>query len=652
MTFQFGISNPCATSTSPPCACSSPSARPATSRAPASRPASSARPSASGWRSWKTRSARRCWCASATAWCPPPPARRCWSMRAPCSTARRASSATWRAYAAGARGQVRILASVSAMTESLADDVAAFLQIAGAPQHPGRPGGARQPGDRARRARGRWPRWACAGTRPTSARCSRRPYRSDHLCMVVPPGHPLAHAQDAALRADAGLRTREPAGQQRGAGDAAARTPRSWAARCNHRVVVTNFEAALRVVRAGLAISLVPREVARAARRRPTACASFRWPNPGPSAASSSAYRDAQALSPAAQLLVEHLASQSPRHDHPTTLDLGRDPRVLFLSARSAGRARASWPASSSRSAQAGALRDDVSTDEITPVRIMSHYDDAAGALSLHRLQGGRRDCRSRAGAVQAGGFAGDGGGSPLRQGLLARAQPRGREAGRHPAGDRAKASSASTGRTPTTSACSPPPTSGCVERIAARRGDPDRGTAGRAATPLAAAHPAQRRPAALRPGSTCARRAPATAGRRRAAAARCSRRSSQRHLLRHAGHAAPTRSRAKALRARRLALHPRVLHRHGGAHAARHARRAAGAARAGIASSCSRTTPRTWTRAPRTCRPAWCPTCAPCARRSATSPRGYGLRIAPHADRRGSRGATTAATSPASRTP
>ncbi len=28
-----------------------------------------------------------------------------------------------------------------------------------------------------------------------------RPYRSDHLCMVVPAGHPLARAQVAALRA-------------------------------------------------------------------------------------------------------------------------------------------------------------------------------------------------------------------------------------------------------------------------------------------------------------------------------------------------------------------------------------------------------------------------------------------------------------------
>ena len=40
------------------------------------------------------------------------------------------------------------------------------------------------------------------------------------------------------------------------------------------------------------------------------------------------------------------------------------------------------------------------------------------------------------------------------------------------------------------------------------------------------------------------------------------------------------------------------------------------------IPSSCSRTTPRTWTRVPPTCAPAWCRTCGPCARPSATSPR------------------------------
>jgi DNA-binding transcriptional LysR family regulator len=79
-----------------------------------------------------------------------------------------------------------------------------------------------------------------------------------------------------------------------------------------HRVIVSNFEAALRVVRAGLAISLVPREVAGGfaqayglkiiplqepwAERRFIIC-----------------FRDEQGLPPAAQLLVEHLAA----HHHP-----------------------------------------------------------------------------------------------------------------------------------------------------------------------------------------------------------------------------------------------------------------------------------------------------------------------------------------------
>jgi DNA-binding transcriptional LysR family regulator len=93
------------------------------------RPASSARPSASGWPSWKNRSARRCWCASATAWCRPPAGQTLLEhARGMLDAARPASSATWQTYAGGARGQVRILASVSAMTESLADDVAGFLQ--------------------------------------------------------------------------------------------------------------------------------------------------------------------------------------------------------------------------------------------------------------------------------------------------------------------------------------------------------------------------------------------------------------------------------------------------------------------------------------------------------------------------------------------
>jgi DNA-binding transcriptional LysR family regulator len=80
---------------------------------------------------------------------------------------------------------------------------------------------------------------------------------------------------------------------------------------------VTNFEAALRVVRAGLAVSVVPREVAQPvvdtyglellpldepwARRRFIVC-----------------FRDADALTPAAHRLMEHLAATSPDTDKDT----------------------------------------------------------------------------------------------------------------------------------------------------------------------------------------------------------------------------------------------------------------------------------------------------------------------------------------------
>jgi DNA-binding transcriptional LysR family regulator len=134
-----------------------------------------------------------------------------------------------------------------------------------------------------------------------------RPYRRDTLCVAVPARHPLAgrksirfeHTLDyehVSLPVNSAVQVM----LQRHA----AQLGRS----VQHRVIVTNFEAALRVVRAGLAISVVPREVAQAqadamglrllplaedwAERRFIIC-----------------FRDPQSLSPAAQLLIDHLAS-------------------------------------------------------------------------------------------------------------------------------------------------------------------------------------------------------------------------------------------------------------------------------------------------------------------------------------------------------
>ncbi|MDB5899375.1 MAG: transcriptional regulator, LysR family-like protein [Ramlibacter sp.] len=214
--------------------------------------------------------------------------------------------ADMRNFAAGARGQVRILASVSAMTETLADDIAAFLQL---PAHrniqidleervsPEIVRGVRE---------GMASLGVCWDATEMGGLQS-RDYCSDRLAVVVPDGHPLAEResvrfedtldyQHVSLPVNSAVQVRL---QQRAAGLGRTLT---------QRVVVTSFEAALRIVGAGLAISLVPREVAAPltanykvrvvaldepwAQRRFVIC-----------------FRDAQVLTPPAQLLMEFLAA-------------------------------------------------------------------------------------------------------------------------------------------------------------------------------------------------------------------------------------------------------------------------------------------------------------------------------------------------------
>jgi DNA-binding transcriptional LysR family regulator len=211
-------------------------------------------------------------------------------------------------FAAGVRGQVRVLASISAIAESLADDVAAFLQM---PDH------GRIDVDLEERVSPEIVRgvrdgtasvgvcWDAADLGPLQS----RPYRSDHLCIVVPQGHRLT--ANKSLRFEQTLDYEHVSLPVNSAVQVMLQREAAQLGRTlTHRVMVTNFEAALRVVRAGLAISLVPREVAGSfaqayrlelvpldepwAQRRFIIC-----------------YRDAQALSPAARLLVDHLAAQS-----------------------------------------------------------------------------------------------------------------------------------------------------------------------------------------------------------------------------------------------------------------------------------------------------------------------------------------------------
>jgi 3-isopropylmalate/(R)-2-methylmalate dehydratase large subunit len=86
-----------------------------------------------------------------------------------------------------------------------------------------------------------------------------------------------------------------------------------------------------------------------------------------------------------------------------STLDLGPAPKLLFLASDPA-RVREQLAGAQLTRAQAGPLRDDVSTDEITPVRILSHYDDRLARFPYTGFEAGG-DTPIGPGAVQAGGF-------------------------------------------------------------------------------------------------------------------------------------------------------------------------------------------------------------------------------------------------------
>jgi DNA-binding transcriptional LysR family regulator len=209
------------------------------------------------------------------------------------------------AFAAGVRGQVRVLATASAIAESLADDVAAFLKK---PEHR----------DIRVDIEERVSNGVISGVREGMAAVGicwdvadftglrTRPWRSDHLAVVTPLDHPLAHRDHLYLAEtlDQDHVSLPPSSAvqlmlQRAAALAGKTV--------NYRVVVATFDAALRVVRAGLAISVLPAELA-----RPYAQAFGLRVVPLADAWAQRRFalstRDENTLSPAAALLVEHLA--------------------------------------------------------------------------------------------------------------------------------------------------------------------------------------------------------------------------------------------------------------------------------------------------------------------------------------------------------
>ncbi len=209
-------------------------------------------------------------------------------------------------HAAGLQGRVNVLATASVMAESLADHIARFLK---------EPAHRNIQIDLEERispevVRGIREGVAALGICWDAAETGllhTRTYTHDHLCVAVRHDHPLAERTSVHL-ADTldyeqvimPIHSAVEVMLQR----EAARLGK----RLMHRVIVTNFEAAMRVVRADLAIAVVPREVTPLhaqswglkilplvepwAKRRFVLC-----------------HRGEDTLTPAAQLLLEALAS-------------------------------------------------------------------------------------------------------------------------------------------------------------------------------------------------------------------------------------------------------------------------------------------------------------------------------------------------------
>lgn len=162
-------------------------------------------------------------------------------------------------HKAGIQGRVNVLATASVMAESLADHIARFLK---------EPAHRNIQIDLEERispevVRGIREGVAALGICWDAAETGllhTRTYTHDHLCVAVRHDHPLAARQSLQL-ADTldhehvimPIHSAVEVMLQREAG--------RLGKRLMHRVIVTNFEAAMRVVRADLAIAVVPREV-------------------------------------------------------------------------------------------------------------------------------------------------------------------------------------------------------------------------------------------------------------------------------------------------------------------------------------------------------------------------------------------------------
>jgi DNA-binding transcriptional LysR family regulator len=212
-------------------------------------------------------------------------------------------------FSAGIKGRVRLIATASAIAEALLDDIAAFM---------------REPANQNIKVdiEERFSRHLVREVREGGASLgvcwdsidfeglAHRPYRRDRLGLAVHPEHLLARkkslrfeqtlaAEHVGLPPSSAMHTM----LQR----AAARNGRT----VSYRVIVSNFDAALRVVAANLAVSVVPLEVGRrsAGPKVRMVPLSDAWAE----RSFAICFREFAALQPASQRLVGHLEARAQR---------------------------------------------------------------------------------------------------------------------------------------------------------------------------------------------------------------------------------------------------------------------------------------------------------------------------------------------------
>lgn len=212
------------------------------------------------------------------------------------------------AFGSGVRGHVRLVATASAIAESLLDDIALFM---------------REPANRNIKVdiEERFSRDLVRQLREGSASVGvcwdsvdlqglqHRPYRRDRLVLAVHPDHPLARRKS--LRFEQTLDF-EHVGLSPSAAvhimlqQAAARVGRT----VSYRVIVSNFDAAFRVVAANLAISVVPVEVG-APYAAMLGIKIIPLTDAWAQRSFAVCYQDFDALQPAAQRMVDHLVKRA-----------------------------------------------------------------------------------------------------------------------------------------------------------------------------------------------------------------------------------------------------------------------------------------------------------------------------------------------------